>query len=183
MSGMRITFFATMNGDALACEFATSETEIVAVKLVGSYSEAQVLFFLSCQALVVTPTILRMPSLSGNRTGESAEAGNPSEQGSWQPATTSDGDRSPQWECGLRPQPPLSTVKSIPRHRGSVLLALATFVMPINALKLKKPEEALNTEYIKGEEREGVGCAKSKEGEEMPRDSLVSLKKKYIIDA
>lgn len=92
---MRITLFVTMDGDTLACEFVASGTGIVAVKLISSYSETQVLFFLSCQASVLTPTILRMLSLSRDRAGESAEAGNPTEQGSWQPATTSDRDTSP----------------------------------------------------------------------------------------
>lgn len=57
-----------------------------------------------------------------------------------------------------------------------MLLALATFVMPINSLKLKKPEGELSTENRKGEVREGGGCAKSKEGEELPKDSPASLK-------
>ena len=55
-----------------------------------------------------------------------------------------------------------------------MLLALATFVMPINALKLKKPEGGLHTEGRKGEEREGEGCANSKKGKETPRDSPAS---------
>lgn len=103
-----------------------------------------------------------MLSLSGDRAGESAEAGNPSEQGFWQAATTSDRDRSPQWECGLRPQPPLPTVKSIPRHWDSVLLALATFVMPINSLKLKKPEGewAQRIEGVRRGREEGVQKAR-----------------------
>lgn len=58
MSGMRITLFVTMDDDSLVCELAASGTGIIAVKLISSYSEAQDLFFLSCQTLVLT-----LPSL------------------------------------------------------------------------------------------------------------------------
>ena len=73
MSGMRITLFVTPNSDTLAYEFAASGTGIVAVKLISSSSEAQVLFFLSWQASVLTAAILGMLSLSRDRAGESAE--------------------------------------------------------------------------------------------------------------
>lgn len=48
-----------------------------------------------------------------------------------------------------------------------------------HANKLIEIEEArrgMSTENRRGEEREGGGCAKSKEGEELPRDSPASLK-------
>lgn len=59
-------------------------------------------------------------------------------------------------------------------------MALAAFVMPINSWKLEKPEGGWSTETRRNEEREREGCAKSREGEELPRDSPARWKERTL---